>query len=130
MKVFALTLAFLFAAAVTLSSCVPNPVNNEQPNSLVASPRVLHLAQAGATDSSKVALTCGCPFELDSIFFLGDTNSIKYTLSEPLSRHVTPHTIHFTVPAGVTGSHSAMMALYVLDDNNLKFYDTIRVSIP
>jgi hypothetical protein len=77
MKLSAVTLALLFGASATLASCVPNPVNNEQPNKLVASPRVLHLAQAGSLDSSKVALTCGCPFELDSIFFLDDTNSIK-----------------------------------------------------
>jgi hypothetical protein len=131
MKLSGIALSLALGAATLLGSCVPNPVNNEEPNSLVSTPRTLHIVNAGDTVTSMVKLTCGCPFEIDSLFFLGDTNAIKYTLPEAITTHLTPHEVRFYVPVGTApGNYSAQLAIYVLDDNNQKFYDTISVAMP
>lgn len=131
MKLTGIALTLTLSVTALFASCVPEPTNNEVPNSLVASPKVLHITNPGDTVASAVQLTCGCPFALDSIFFLGDTDQIKYKLLNPLATIVKPHVIQFYVPVGTAaGSYTAKMALYVLDDNNLKFYDTITVSMP
>jgi hypothetical protein len=131
MKHSGLALAVLAGLSVAISSCVPNPVNNEEPNALVAAPRVLHLTKSGDSVTSSVALKCGCPFALEITSYAGDTGAIKYKLYTPLTTHVSPHDITFYVPTEIaSGSYSTTMQLHVHDDNNLDFYDTIRVSMP